>query len=55
MELQERQWELFDFVKEQHQDHKRKYTGEPYYTHLLRVAEIVSQKHRTRRNTKQKM
>ena len=43
MELQERQWELFDFVKEQHQDHKRKYTGEPYYTHLLRVAEIVSQ------------
>lgn len=42
MELQERQWELFDFVKDQHQDQKRKYTGEPYYSHLLRVAEIVS-------------
>ncbi|WP_221391232.1 HD domain-containing protein [Dyadobacter sp. NIV53] len=43
MVLEEKQWELFDFVKERHENQKRKYTGEPYYTHLLRVAEIVSQ------------
>lgn len=42
MELEEKQWQLFDFIKKQHEDQARKYTGEPYYTHLLRVAEIVS-------------
>lgn len=43
MELTERQSLLFDFVKLKHGDQKRKYTGEPYYTHLYSVAEIVSQ------------
>jgi (p)ppGpp synthase/HD superfamily hydrolase len=43
MDLTEQQWNLFDFVKEQHQDQLRKYTGEPYFVHLLRVAEILSQ------------
>lgn len=42
MELSDKQWELFDFVKEQHGEQKRKYTGEPYWTHLLSVANIVS-------------
>lgn len=41
LELTERQWALFDFVKEMHGDQKRKYTGEPYYTHLLSVADRV--------------
>lgn len=43
MELTERQWQLFDFVKQMHGDQKRKYTGEPYYIHLLSVADKVSQ------------
>jgi hypothetical protein len=43
MELSDTQWELFDFVKEQHGEQKRKYTGEPYWTHLLSVAAIVSE------------
>jgi (p)ppGpp synthase/HD superfamily hydrolase len=42
MELTERQWQLFDFVKEMHGKQKRKYSGEPYYTHLLSVASKVS-------------
>lgn len=42
MELTNRQQRLFDFVKEQHGDQKRKYTGAPYWTHLWDVAEIVS-------------
>lgn len=43
MELSERQWKLFDFVKDMHGDQKRKYTGAPYYTHLLSVADRVGQ------------
>lgn len=34
---------LLEFVKEYHGDQKRKYTGEPYWHHLLNVAEIVSE------------
>lgn len=41
MNLTDKQQRLFAFVKEKHGDQKRKYTGEPYYTHLLGVAEIV--------------
>ncbi|MCF0075160.1 metal-dependent phosphohydrolase [Dyadobacter sp. CY261] len=43
LELTERQWALFDFVKEMHGEQKRKYTGAPYYTHLLSVADRVDQ------------
>ena len=43
MELTERQWALFDYVKEMHGAQKRKYTGAPYYTHLLSVADRVEQ------------
>jgi (p)ppGpp synthase/HD superfamily hydrolase len=43
MELTERQQQLFEFIKEKHRGQKRKYSDEPYYTHLLRVAEMVSQ------------
>ncbi|WP_031527656.1 HD domain-containing protein [Dyadobacter crusticola] len=42
MELTERQWLLFDFVKEMHGTQVRKYSGKPYYTHLLSVADTVS-------------
>jgi guanosine-3',5'-bis(diphosphate) 3'-pyrophosphohydrolase len=41
MILTDRQSRLFDFVKESHGDQKRKYTGAPYWIHLLSVAEIV--------------
>lgn len=40
--LTERQEKLFEFVKSQHGDQKRKYTFEPYWNHLLSVAEIVT-------------
>ncbi|SEJ72242.1 hypothetical protein SAMN05216327_11764 [Dyadobacter sp. SG02] len=43
LELTERQWALFDYVKEMHGEQKRKYTGAPYYTHLLSVADRVEQ------------
>lgn len=43
LELTERQWALFDYVKEMHGEQKRKYTGAPYYTHLLSVAGRVEQ------------
>ncbi|WP_342084228.1 metal-dependent phosphohydrolase [Dyadobacter sp. OTU695] len=43
LELTERQWALFDYVKEMHGEQKRKYTGAPYYTHLLSVAARVEQ------------
>jgi len=43
MELSDRQWKLFDFVKEMHGSQKRKYTGAPYYTHLLSVADRIDQ------------
>lgn len=41
MKLTERQEKLLQFVKEQHGDQVRKYTGEPYWHHLVAVAEIV--------------
>lgn len=43
LELTERQWALFDYVKQMHGQQKRKYTGAPYYTHLLSVADRVEQ------------
>lgn len=43
LKLTERQWALFDYVKEMHGAQKRKYTGAPYYTHLLSVAARVEQ------------
>lgn len=43
MELTNIQWELFDFVKFHHGSQRRKYTDEPYFTHLLSVAELLSQ------------
>lgn len=43
MQLTDRQQVLFDWVKTRHGDQVRKYTGEPYWTHLLSVATIVSQ------------
>jgi len=42
MILTERQERLLQFVKEQHGEQVRKYTGEPYWHHLVSVAEIVS-------------
>ncbi|MGN7890451.1 metal-dependent phosphohydrolase [Dyadobacter endophyticus] len=42
LELTERQWALFDYVKQMHGEQKRKYTGAPYYTHLLSVADRVN-------------
>lgn len=41
LELNEKQIKLFEFVKQKHKDKVRKYTNEPYYNHLLSVAEIV--------------
>lgn len=43
LQLTDRQQVLFDWVKIQHGTQVRKYTGEPYWTHLLSVATIVSQ------------
>lgn len=42
MTLSDRQQKLLEFVKEQHGEQKRKYTGEPYWHHVVAVAEIVS-------------
>lgn len=42
MILTERQEKLLQFVKEKHGEQVRKYTGEPYWYHLVSVAEIVS-------------
>jgi len=43
LKLSEQQEQLFDFVKLKHGDQKRKYTNEPYHTHLFSVAGIVSE------------
>lgn len=40
--MTERQNELLEFVKEQHAGQVRKYTGDPYHTHLQSVAALVS-------------
>ena len=42
MTLTDRQQKFLVFVKQKHEGQVRKYTGEPYYTHLLSVAETVS-------------
>ena len=36
-----KQMQLLEFVKEMHGDQKRKYTGEPYWHHLVRVANMA--------------
>lgn len=41
MKLSAQQTSLLEFVKTAHSGQKRKYTGEPYWTHPLSVAEIV--------------
>ena len=41
--LTPRQQGLLKFVKDCHGDQKRKYTGEPYWHHVVEVAEIVSE------------
>lgn len=43
MNLTKRQERILEFVKDLHGDQKRKYTGEPYWHHLLNVAKIVSE------------
>ncbi len=43
MTLTDKQEMLFEFVKLKHGEQKRKYTNEPYYNHLISVAQIVSQ------------
>lgn len=43
MKLTDRQEKLLEFVKEQHGEQVRKYTGEPYWHHVLAVAELVSE------------
>lgn len=43
MELSKRQKRLLEFVKQQHGDQQRKYTGDPYWTHVYSVAERVSE------------
>ena len=42
LQLDERQMKLLEFVKDKHGDQKRKYTFEPYWTHVVSVATIVS-------------
>lgn len=39
--LNERELKLLEFVKEKHGEQKRKYTGEPYWHHLVSVAKIL--------------
>lgn len=43
MTLTIQQTALLEFVKSAHEGQIRKYTGEPYWTHPLAVAEIVSE------------
>lgn len=42
LNLNTSQSNLLDFVKEQHGDQQRKYSDEPYWHHLVRVAEIAA-------------
>lgn len=42
MTLTDQQQSLLEFVKQAHSGQVRKYTGEPYWTHPLAVAEVVS-------------
>lgn len=43
MKMNTQQEKLFDIVKEYHSGQVRKYTNEPYHTHLVNVAELVSE------------
>ncbi len=42
-QLSEKQNKLLEFVKQQHGTQLRKYTFDPYWTHVLSVAQIVSE------------
>lgn len=42
MKLTARQIALLEWVKGQHGEQKRKYTGEPYWNHVYNVAKLVS-------------
>lgn len=42
MIFSDRELKFLDFVKEQHGDQVRKYTGEPYWHHVVGVAELVA-------------
>lgn len=42
MKLNFKQEQFLDFVKDEHGDQVRKYTGEPYWYHVFEVAKIVS-------------
>lgn len=50
MTLTEQQKQLFEWVKQHHGDQKRKYTLQPYWTHLWNVAEILDQNCINKRN-----
>lgn len=43
MELSTRQEKVLEFVKFKHRHQQRRYTGKPYWVHLVAVAEIVSE------------
>ncbi len=49
MELTARQRILFEWVKQQHGEQKRKYTGEPYWNHPYAVAEIINEHYHNNR------
>ncbi|MEX0720254.1 MAG: hypothetical protein WD059_06270 [Balneolaceae bacterium] len=42
MQLTDRQEALLEFVKQEHGDQQRKYSDEPYWKHVVRVANIAS-------------
>lgn len=42
LQLNNQQRDLFDFVKEMHGEQVRKYTFEPYWTHLFSVASLYA-------------
>lgn len=44
MTLTNQQKDLLEFVKKEHGDQRRKYTDEPYWRHLVRVAEKASKR-----------
>lgn len=43
MTFTDKQLELLEFVKECHGEQKRKYTGDPYWVHVVCVANIIQQ------------
>lgn len=42
MQLSDRQEALLEFVKQEHGDQQRKYSDEPYWKHVVRVAETAN-------------